>query len=190
MSRKQTAYLPLLGFLSILLSAGCAHKSVSPSHPSSGDPAPSQGRQILLSSAEKPPMNPKYKDNPQEDSLNSEWDQFDDEFGEDKEQMSDPLVSWNRAMFYFNDKLYFWVFKPIATGYKAIAPQPVRIGVKNFFYNLAFPIRFANCLLQAKFESASNEFARFIVNTAVGLGGFLDVATKKMNIERYDEDLV
>jgi phospholipid-binding lipoprotein MlaA len=189
MSRKQPAHLLLLGFLSVLLFAGCAHKSVPPSDPSSGDPVPSQNREILLSSAEQPPINPKYKDNSHEDSLNHELDQFDDEFSEDKVQMSDPLISWNRAMFHFNDKLYFWFFKPVATGYKAVVPQPARIGVRNLFYNLFFPIRFVNCLFQGKFDGASNEFARFVVNTAVGLGGFLDVATKKLNIERYDEDL-
>ena len=189
MGRRQMAHLLLVGFISLLLIAGCAHKSVQPSYFSSGDPEPPQDRQILLASAEKPLMNLKFADNSHEDSLYHELDQFDDEFSEDEVQVSDPLISWNRAMFHFNDKLYFWFLKPVATGYKAVVPQSARIGVRNFFYNLAFPIRFANCLFQAKFESAGNEFARFVVNTAVGLGGLLDVATKKMKVEKYDEDL-
>ncbi|MBW1862102.1 MAG: VacJ family lipoprotein [Deltaproteobacteria bacterium] len=180
MGRKQPMHLLLPGLLSAFLFLGCAHKSVPP---------PSQNHQISLAGAEQIPLNPNYKDNSHEDSLNLELDEFDDEFSEDEVQMSDPLISWNRAMFHFNDKLYFWFLKPVATGYKAVVPQPVRIGVRNLFYNLSFPIRFTNCLLQAKFEGAADEFARFIVNTTVGLGGLLDVATKKLDIERYEEDL-
>jgi phospholipid-binding lipoprotein MlaA len=64
------------------------------------------------------------------------------------EEIPDPLEPMNRAFFKFNDKLYFWVLKPIATGYKAVLPEDVRIGVRNFFSNLATPIRLANCMLQ------------------------------------------
>ncbi len=100
----------------------------------------------------------------------------------------DPLEPVNRAFFHFNDKLYFWVLKPVATGYKAVVPEPARVGVSNFFRNLIFPVRFVNCVLQGKVEGASSEFGGFIVNTFMGLGGLFDPA-KDMGIRRYDEDL-
>jgi len=126
-----------------------------------------QGNLIRLSKAEE-------ADDSQEDLL--------------EESVSDPLEPINRVFFQFNDKLYFWLLKPLATGYKAVTPQSVRVGVRNFFYNVAFPIRFFNCLFQAKFEGAGFEFTRFILNTTVGVAGFLDVATD-LDIERYEEDL-
>jgi phospholipid-binding lipoprotein MlaA len=94
----------------------------------------------------------------------------------------------NRVFFRTNDKLYFWVFKPVATGYKAIIPEDGRIGIRNFFSNLATPVRLANCLLQARFKGAGNETLRFVVNTTYGLAGVLDTAKKEFNIEKQEAD--
>ncbi len=69
-----------------------------------------------------------------------------------KAGIADPLEPFNRAMYHFNDKLYFWVLKPVAQGYKAVVPEVARVGVQNFFTNIAFPVRFVNCLLQANIE--------------------------------------
>ena len=52
------------------------------------------------------------------------------------ETIADPLETVNRAFFHFNDKLYFWVLKPVASGYQVIVPEDARIGVRNFFSNL------------------------------------------------------
>ena len=103
--------------------------------------------------------------------------------------ISDPLEPMNRAFYHFNDKLYFWFLKPVATGYKTVVPQTARLGVRNFFYNLAGPIRMVNCILQGKVHEASYEFSRLIVNTTIGLGGLVDVASEGMDLDRYDEDL-
>jgi len=67
-----------------------------------------------------------------------------------REQVPDPLEKFNRAMFTFNDKLYFYVLKPTAQGYKYIVPEPGRVSVRKFFANVAMPVRFANCLFQGK----------------------------------------
>jgi phospholipid-binding lipoprotein MlaA len=61
-------------------------------------------------------------------------------------KVADPLYIWNKGMYHINDKLYFWVLKPLAKGYKAITPDIFREGVSNFFYNLMMPIRFVNCI--------------------------------------------
>ncbi len=100
----------------------------------------------------------------------------------------DPLEPVNRAFFHFNDKLYFWFFKPIATGYKAVIPEDGRIGVHNFFSNVTTPVRLVNCLLQAKFKSAGNETVRFVLNTTIGIAGFLDPARKTFKIEKQEAD--
>ena len=102
--------------------------------------------------------------------------------------IADPLEPVNRAFFRFNDKLYFWVLKPVATGYKAVIPEDGRIGVRNFFSNVTTPVRLVNCLLQAKFKGAGNETVRFALNTTLGIAGFFDPAKKTFKIEKQDRD--
>jgi len=102
--------------------------------------------------------------------------------------IADPFAPINRAVFHFNDKLYFWLLKPVAKGYKAVIPQPVRTGVKNFFHNLGTPVRLVNCILQGKTESTGKELSRFIVNTTIGFLGFGDPAKSKFKIDPADED--
>ncbi|MDM8537336.1 VacJ family lipoprotein [Desulfobacterales bacterium HSG17] len=105
-------------------------------------------------------------------------------------QIADPLYYWNKAIFHFNDKLYFWVMKPVATGYKTITPNPVRSGIKNFFNNLGTPVRVVNCLLQGKAEAAGTELGRFMVNTTFGVLGFGDLSGYEPALKQPpDEDL-
>jgi phospholipid-binding lipoprotein MlaA len=113
------------------------------------------------------------------------------EVGEEKTAtIADPLEPFNRAMFHFNDKLYFWVLKPVAQGYNKVVPEAPRVGVNNFFSNLRFPIRFVSCLLQADLSGAAAEFGRFAVNTIWGVGGLLDPASsKQLNIPKREADL-
>ena len=104
------------------------------------------------------------------------------------EAVPDPLEPVNRAFFEFNDKLYFWVLKPVATGYKTVVPEEARVCVRNFFRNLAFPVRFVNNLLQGKFFGAFEETCGFLVNSTVGLGGLADIAAA-VDLKRHEEDL-
>ncbi len=102
-----------------------------------------------------------------------DWDDEDDT--QDLALVADPIEPFNRAMWHFNDKLYVWVLRPVALGYRKVTPERARIGVRNFFSNLTTPIRFVNCLLQGKGEAASTEFSRLVVNSTVGLLGFVDI---------------
>jgi phospholipid-binding lipoprotein MlaA len=105
-------------------------------------------------------------------------------------QIADPIEPFNRAMYHFNDKLYFWVLKPVATGYGKVVPEVVRVSVKNFFTNLAFPIRFVSSLLQADIKGASQETGRFFINSIWGIAGFFDLASMEgANIPKQDSDL-
>ena len=106
-------------------------------------------------------------------------------FGETE---TDPFESWNRAMFAFNQKADSYVLSPVAKGYRAITPKPVRTGVSNFFNNLGEPITAVNSVLQAKPGKAVRSLTRFIFNSTIGLFGLFDVAGA-MGIEREREDL-
>jgi phospholipid-binding lipoprotein MlaA len=104
--------------------------------------------------------------------------------------IADPLEPFNRAMYLFNDKFYFWMLKPVAQGYSKVVPEVARVSVKNFFSNLGFPIRFINCLLQADLTGATTEIGRFGINTTVGIVGFRDPASsEKFNLQKQDTDL-
>jgi len=115
-----------------------------------------------------------------------EEDYYEDEMIED---VSDPLEPFNRAMFVFNDKLYFWVLKPVARVYNEILPEPLRLSFKNFFLNLLTPVRAVNCLLQGKPDAFATELGRFVINTTMGVYGFGDAASVCFDIRRKDEDL-
>jgi phospholipid-binding lipoprotein MlaA len=108
--------------------------------------------------------------------------------GEYAGTIPDPLEPVNRAFFYFNDKLYFWVLRPAASGYSAVVPEGVRVSVRNFFSNVTTPIRLVNCLLQANFSCAGTEALRFFLNTTVGVAGFFDPAKKDFKYEKKEKD--
>ncbi len=117
------------------------------------------------------------------------FDDFDEEFNRDKPAaVWDPLIGYNRVMFQVNDKLYFWLFKPVATGYGKVVPEPGRLAVKRCFANLGFPARLVNNLFQLKLKEAGTECARFGVNTTVGLLGLFDPAHECFGLNPSDED--
>lgn len=102
--------------------------------------------------------------------------------------IADPLEPWNRAMFTFNDKLYFWLLKPVAQGYSALVPEWGRLRVKHMFQNSTMPVRFVNNLLQLKIDDAGIEMLRFVLNTTAGALGMFDVA-KNIGLRPQEEDL-
>ncbi|MBW2350940.1 MAG: VacJ family lipoprotein [Deltaproteobacteria bacterium] len=115
-----------------------------------------------------------------ETALKDEYDEWIDDLEEEESapQIRDPLEGFNRGIFAFNDFFYFKVLKPVARGYGFIAPEPVRVRVKNFFYNIGFPVRFVNDILQIKFKRAGQDTCRFVLNSTVGILGFFNPAQK------------
>jgi phospholipid-binding lipoprotein MlaA len=79
--------------------------------------------------------------------------------------------------------------KPVARGYRAILPHDIRVCVKNFFSNLAMPIRLVNNLLQGKIRNSGTVLLRFAINTTMGIGGLFDPAQNDFHLEPRDEDL-
>jgi phospholipid-binding lipoprotein MlaA len=104
------------------------------------------------------------------------------------EPVIDPLSGYNRLMTRVNDKIYFWLLKPIARGYRAVTPEWARLGVGRFFRNLLMPVRFVNNLLQLKAKRAGTELARFVLNTTIGVLGFGDPAANRFDLQAYPED--
>ena len=103
------------------------------------------------------------------------------------EPTPDPLQPFNRAMFTFNDAVDRVFFRPLAVGYQAVLPQPVRNGVNNFFNNLRAPTTLLNDILQGKPKRAQETIHRFLVNSTIGLLGFVDIATR-LGFPEHQED--
>jgi len=87
----------------------------------------------------------------------------------------DPLENFNRAIYKFNDVADGAIIKPVSKGYKNIAPKFVVKGVNNFFNNIRDVVTVINELLQGKIEYATNSTGRILVNSTIGLLGFIDV---------------
>ena len=100
---------------------------------------------------------------------------------------ADPFEPYNRNMTTFNDNLDKAVLKPVATLYRDATPQPLRTGVGNFFANMGDAWSFVNNLLQLRGLEAYESMVRFSVNSVLGLGGVLDIASE-MGIERHRQD--
>lgn len=98
----------------------------------------------------------------------------------------DPYEGFNRAMFSVNEGIDV-VAKPIAQGYDAAAPLPVKAGIGNFFGNIYDVWTAVNNLLQGKGGDAMSDLGRVLINTTVGIGGVFDVASE-MGLEKHAED--
>ena len=99
----------------------------------------------------------------------------------------DPWEPFNRSMYSFNEKLDEYVAKPLAKGYRAITPDPVDRGITRFFANLDDVQVALNNLLQGKPGLAFSDAGRVLINSTIGLLGFLDPASD-LGLEKHEED--
>jgi len=100
----------------------------------------------------------------------------------------DPWEPMNRRIYIFNAIFDNYVFLPVVQAYEFVLPVFVQKGITNFFNNLNEVTNLTNSLLQFKFVKAVNTFGRICINTTVGLGGLIDVATLNDGITREEED--
>ena len=91
-------------------------------------------------------------------------------------ETNDPMEPTNRVFYDINDSIDTVVVRPLAQGYRAVVPPPVRTGVHNVLNNLGAPVVLANDMLQAKPARAGDTLMRFLINTTVGVVGIFDVA--------------
>ena len=101
-------------------------------------------------------------------------------------EVRDPFEDFNRKTFEFNEKLDENILKPIAQTYSKFPPK-FKNGVSNFFNNLEDVETSINQLLQGKPKKSINDLTRFIINSTIGLAGFIDVASK-IGLDRHEED--
>ena len=125
-----------------------------------------------------------------DDEYDDEYDD-DDEYAEeeDVELIPDPFIELNTGFYHFNDKMYFWVLKPVSRGYGFIIPEELRVAVRNVFYNIRFPVRFINCLLQGKGRKSAAELGQFFINSTAGFAGLANVAANYPKLQPSKEDL-
>ena len=102
------------------------------------------------------------------------------------DDINDPFEEFNRKTFEFNENVDEKILKPVAKFYSNFPPK-VKNGVTNFFNNLEDVETSINQLLQGKPKKSINDISRFIINSTIGLVGFIDVASK-IGLERHEED--
>jgi phospholipid-binding lipoprotein MlaA len=100
----------------------------------------------------------------------------------------DPWEPMNRRIYNFNAVFDEYVFLPIVRAYEFILPKFAQTGVSNFFNNLWEISNLTNSLLQFKGLKVYNTVGRILINTTVGIGGLIDVATNVEGIKRENED--
>jgi len=101
----------------------------------------------------------------------------------------DPWESFNVAIFNFNRKVDKYLIKPVAQGYDFVVPDEIELGIRRFFHNVRFVPRLLNNLFQGKFKGAGIEMGRFLINSTLGLAGYLDFAKEVFGMDTPDEDL-
>lgn len=92
--------------------------------------------------------------------------------------IADPWEGANRGLYKFSTSVDKAVIAPVIRAYQAVLPEPVRMGVRNLIYNLDEPRTAANDALQWRLDRAGSTTARFVINSTVGLGGLIDVASR------------
>lgn len=111
----------------------------------------------------------------------------DEEQAEEVASSVDPWEPMNRRIYRFNTTVDSYTLKPLAQGYEQVVPGLVRTGLRNFWANLKGPLHIVNNFLQGQAGDGASESGRFLVNSALGIGGLFDVATP-IGFGRHEED--
>jgi len=122
-------------------------------------------------------------------------DDFEDDFAiyeaefskNNQKEIYDPLEKINRKIFTFNEALDRKIIEPIAYSYRNYTPKIIRASLHNFVTNLSLPISAFNSFAQGKVENGLATSSNFLINSTLGIGGFIDVAGSK-NIKYNQED--
>ena len=104
-----------------------------------------------------------------------------------KSQDYDPWMRLNKHFFSVNDYFDQLLVRPVALTYTNVTPRFFQVGVGNVCDNLQDVNVAINDFLQFKIEDGLSDSGRIIVNSTVGIGGILDVATS-MGLYRNEED--
>ena len=98
-----------------------------------------------------------------------------------EENPKDPYEGFNRGIYTFNDTIDGAILKPIAKGYNYVTPDVAKKGINNFYNNITDFITAVNSFLQLDIEQGMTDAGRVIVNTTIGMLGFIDVSSTNVN---------
>ena len=93
----------------------------------------------------------------------------------------------SRAIFKFNMALDNIVLEPLAKGYNKL-PIPVKKGTSNFTSNIGTLLSIPNNILQGNLNQLGHSVGSFVINTSVGILGFLNPA-EKIGLNPHKEDV-
>ncbi len=99
----------------------------------------------------------------------------------------DPFEPTNRVMFEIHDAVDTAVMRPFIQFYTDVVPEPIRQAVSNFYNNIDDMISAMNDLLQGDFDRLGNDLGRVTLNTGMGIGGLIDLASM-VGIPRGNQD--
>ncbi len=102
-------------------------------------------------------------------------------------EVYDPWQGYNRSMFKLNNAIDGAVLEPVALGYRRVTTKSMRRSMRNFLANLGTPVTLANDILQLEFKRGGVTLGRFLLNSTLGIGGFMDPATE-IGLEGHTED--
>ena len=100
----------------------------------------------------------------------------------------DPVESVNRRSYEISEALDRSVLRPLAVGYRKVMPTFAEEAVENFFTNLRSTESALSGFLQGAPKRGFRDTGRLFVNSTLGIGGLLDVATA-LGMEPQGEDL-
>jgi len=117
------------------------------------------------------------------------FDDLEDPFaGRLNVSISDPFEGYNRHMFGFNEDFYEGLMRPLVREYRDFVSEDTRIGISNMFDNAMAPLKLLSSLLQGDIAKSARVINRTLINTTIGLGGILDVASE-VGIDDVNEDM-
>src|SRR5205085_9208469 len=93
----------------------------------------------------------------------------------------------SRPLFAFSMGLDRYLIGPVAHGYMAVTPRPLRQRVTAFLDNLGEPNTAINDVAQGHLKRAGRATSRFAINSTVGVLGLFDVASR-LGINGHDSD--
>ena len=83
----------------------------------------------------------------------------------------------SRSVFKFNLAFDEIIFEPIAKGYSRL-PKPLKTGTSNFTSNISNLLSIPNSILQGNFREFGHSVGSVLINSTVGILGFLNPAEK------------
>lgn len=103
------------------------------------------------------------------------------------QETPDSFEGFNRKVFAFNEGVDKLIIKPAAKVYKKVTPEPIDNNIDNFFANLYDVNNAFNNILQGKFSLGINDLERFVINSTIGFGGLVDIASNS-GLAKHNED--